>query len=288
MFGLMFNFPTQADLKAHAARHGRGWRRASLEQVRICRAKEHKLERIAKAEPWSANMPWKRELNLKADTFPVLRFFNGKTTESPSGLWLYEEKLLPKGGALVTHQGSRPGSVIFDGPVIIPALFHKDDRGFTGWGAEPFMSLTPMEFFTLRAGTKLATGHVVIAGLGMGHQLIEVSKKKSVKKITVVEKSAELVRFIWPEIQKHLNMPVELIVGDAYEVLPSLTADIALIDIFPNYGGNKFEVRDLSPDKYMRRNGRRRLNYNFGWKPVPCPGIKRTWVWGAADVKGEW
>lgn len=250
MFGLMFSFPTRAELEAQ---------------------KERKIRRIASAEPWSADMPWKRELNLKADTYPVRRFFNGERTESKNGLWLYEEKTVPKGGALVTLQGRRRGSVIFDAPVVIPALFQKNDRSFTGWGSEPFMSLTPMEFFTLRAGTRLAKGHVVIAGLGMGHQLINVAKKKSVKRITVVERSGELVRFIWPEIQKHLRMPVELIVGDAYEVLPTLTADIALIDIFPHYGGNRFEA-------YKK---------GVGYGKVHCPSIKRMWVWGAADVKGE-
>ena len=254
MFGLMFSFPTRAELEA---------------------LKERKIRRIASAEPWSADMRWKRELNLKADTYQVLRFFGGERTESPNGKWLYEEKLLDKGAILATHQGSRLGSVVFDGPVIIPALFQQDDRSFTGWKKSPFMSLTPMEFFTLRAGTKLAKGHVVIAGLGMGHQLINVAKKKSVKRITVVERSGELVRFIWPEIQKHLaDKPVEMIVGDAYEVLPELTADIALVDIFPNYGNNRFAIRDLD-------------NYNFGWKSVPCPGIKRMWVWGSAEVKGD-
>ena len=250
MFGFM-GFPSQAELTAR---------------------KEHKLERLAQAEPWSETMAWKRELNIKADTYKVIRFFDGKDTESPSGLWRYEEKHLPRGLALRTHQGSREGSVIFDGPVAIPALFMADKHTFTVWD-RPFMSLTPMEFFTLRAGTKLAKGHTVIAGLGMGHQLIEVSKKKSVKQITVVEKSAELVKFIWPEIKKHLpaDKPIELLVGDAYEVLPDLTADVALVDIFPDYGSNRFEI----------------IQRGRGWVQVPCPGIKRIWVWGAADVKGE-
>jgi hypothetical protein len=251
MFGLMFHFPTQAELNAR---------------------RERKLQRMANAEPWSEDMAWKRELNLKADTYQVIRFFGGERTESPNGKWLYEERHLDKGGMLATHQGSRLGSVVFDGPVIIPALFQQNDHSFPGWGPSPFMSLTPMEFFTLRSGTRLAKGHTVIAGLGMGHQLINVAKKKSVKRITVVEKSGELVRFIWPEIQKHLpDKPVEMIVGDAYEVLPTLTADIALVDIFPNYGGNKFEAY---------RKG-------IGYGRVLCPGIKRMWVWGSAEVRGS-
>ena len=261
MFGLMFRSPTVADLLAE---------------------KQRKLERLSKAEPWSETMAWRRELNLKADTYVVRRFFDGQRTESLNGRWLYEEKILAKGSSLATHQGSRTGSVVFDGTVIIPALFQKDDYSFTGWGQHPFMSLTPMELLTLRAGTKLATGHVVIAGLGMGHQLIEVARKKTVKKITVVEKCQELVDFIWPEIWKHLpaGKSVELVVGDAYEELPKLTANVALVDIFEHYGSNRFEVRDLSPGSYKHNN--------FGWKPVSCPGIKRVWVWGAADVKGDW
>jgi len=45
-------------------------------------------------------------------------------------------------------------------------------------------------------------------------------------------------------------------VKDAHEVLPTFEADVALVDIFPQYGGN-------------------RLHYS-------TPGIKVVWCWGGA------
>jgi len=264
MFGLVFHLPSRADLKAR---------------------EEQRLQRIAKAVPWRPDIPWSRELNIKADTYLVRHFFDGQETLSKSGLWRYSEQVLPKGRLLATLHGSRHGTVLFDGSVLIPRLHRRDDEA---WSTEPFMSLTPMEMLTLRAGVRLATGHVVIAGLGLGHQAIEVSRKKTVKKITIVEKCSDLVDFVWPEVQKHVgDKPIEMIVGDAYEVLPKLTANIALVDIFPTYGSNRFEVRDLEPDRYSRKSNRSSERYSFGWKPVPCPTIKKVWVWGAADVKGD-
>ena len=92
--------------------------------------------------------------------------------------FLYCVKTLPKGVQLATYYGKSRGSVIFDGPVFIPAIHERDS--FDLW-----MSLTPMEMITLRGGVRAAKGHTVVAGLGLGYQLIEISKKKSVKKVTL-------------------------------------------------------------------------------------------------------
>jgi len=54
-----------------------------------------------------------------------------------------------------------------------------------------------------------------------------------------------------------------VIVGDAYEVLPTLSADVALVDIFPSYGGNEAAMMQL----------RKR-----------CPKIKKMWGWGTAAM----
>jgi hypothetical protein len=48
---------------------------------------------------------------------------------------------------------------------------------------------------------------------------------------------------------------------------------VALIDIFPRYGFNKFE-------KLVSVN--ERLNE---WVPVACPNIKSLWCWGSAQLK---
>ena len=125
------------------------------------------------------------------------------------------------------------------------------------------MSLTPAELLTLRPGTRLAKGRVVIAGLGLAHQLIEVGKRRAVTEITVIERSRELVEMIMPRamavLAEHGRTQVRVLGGDAFKLLPTLEADVALVDTFPAYGDNREVMADL----------RKR-----------CKGIKQLWDWG--------
>ena len=243
--------------------------------------------RCATAVPWDPEMKWTPTLTVQAHTYTPRMVFEVTPTRkldvngcepdekvvSPSGEWLYCCKLLPRGAALATFHGSRRGTVMFDGDVQIPCLYTKTraglywttpaDRGAAlacaAWEELPFMSLTPMEMLTLRVGTRLARGRTIVAGLGLGHQLIEVSHRKKIGDIVLVEKSQELVDWILPRIAPQLGRPLaDVIVGDARKVLPTLKADIALVDIFPNYGNNDFYA--------------------------PCPDVKRVWCWGGATV----
>jgi spermidine synthase len=118
---------------------------------------------------------------------------------------------------------------------------------------------------TLRPGTRAAKGHVVIGGLGLGHQLIEVAKRLQVRRITLVELDRELVEWFLPRIRPMVRKPLEVVVGDAFEVIPGLRADVALIDIFPEYGSNRAATEELA-----RRS----------------PGIRSFWGWGTATVTG--
>lgn len=227
------------------------------------------------AVPWTPDIQWKPTLHIQAasyrqyvrDLFVELQPSprNHRVyTESPSGRFGYAKQILPKGGMLQTMYGRRRGAVFFDEDIEIPSLFEKrawGGRSGGHWSDSPWMSITPMELFTLRAGTRAAKGHTIIAGLGLGHQLIEVSWKKTVKKITLIESSKELIMWLGPRIITHMNRAVrcEVISGDAFQIVPQLEADVALIDVFPNFGGNKKEWRG---------------------KTVKCPGIKKVWVWG--------
>jgi len=149
---------------------------------------------------------------------------------------------------------------MFDGPVEIPVLHYShEDEG--RWVRAPFMSLAPMEYFSLRIGTRLARGHTIVAGLGLGHQLIEVSRRKQVKSITLVEKSQALVDFILPRVRPHLrpDVPLSVIVQDVEQVISKLTGDVALIDIYPVYNGHRSQKERIS-------------SFAFG--------IKKVWHWG--------
>lgn len=226
--------------------------------------------RLALVEPWSSDIKWAPELNLSAESYqsqlrhlfevkptplcPVDRIRKSARATSSCGQWVYCEQIVPRGHSIGTLHGTRHGSVMWDGEVVIPALHEVRER--QSWEHNnPWMSLTPMEFMTLRGGTRLAKGHVVVAGLGLGHQLIEVSQRKQVKRLTLIERSDSLVKFILPRVESFLGCPVEVVIGDARKVIPAMTADVALVDIFPGYGGNDFPR---------------------------CPNIGRVWCWGSA------
>lgn len=218
---------------------------------------------------WTPDLKWIPELNLSANSYQahVRHLFEVKPTDavSPGQIpessrvysrdkqWFYCERIFPRGYILDTLCGRKRGTVMFDDDVVIPSL-HEEARS---WTNQPWMSLTPMEMFTLRAGTRFAKGHVVVAGLGLGHQLVEVSLRKQVRCITLVERSDSLVNFILPQLKRFLGHPVDaVIVGDARKVVPeSCVADVALVDIFSGYGGNDFPK---------------------------CPNVGKVWCWGSA------
>ena len=255
--------------------------RISPEQNRELEA--HYQRRFARCVPWSPAMKWEPELNIQGATYKVLPLWPDvvasdaevdtlrprEFVDSPTRRFRYCVRLHRRGRALHTWWGNQVGNCVFDTDVLIPALYQarpeQERQQGAWWEPMPWMSITPGEMMTLRPGTRLAKGRVVIAGLGLGHQLIEVTKRVQVKRVTVVELDAELADWIMPQIRPHCRKPVEVIIGDAYEVVPKLKADVALIDIFPGYGDGFRRVAELAKHS---------------------PGIKRFWGWGTSELTG--
>jgi hypothetical protein len=254
--------------------------RLSPEQLRVL-ADEYRL-RLRNCVPWSPAIKWEHKLNIVGSTYEVLELFPGvaasdapvhvlepgQFVDSPGGRFRYCVRLHRRGAPMLTWWGAEVGTVIFDSDVIIPALYQAREDPGPGeppWNEAPWMSITPGEIMTLRPGTRMAKGKVVIAGLGLGHQLIEVSKRLQVKRVVIVEIDQELVDWILPVIRPHLRKPLEVVVGDAFVEIPKLTADIALVDTFPGYGDGFNVVNELA-----RRS----------------PGIKKFWGWGTSEMTG--
>lgn len=249
--GVLYMFLSQEEIERREELKKRSWR-----------------QRAKSAVPWDPKMKWEPSMAIKADTYPVRSLFKVKPLDgadirkakksnlvvSPSEQWAYCEKVLPAATGLKNAYGRRRGEVLFDGPVLIPALHAREPWDKERWDRNPWMSMTPMEFFTLRCGTRFAKGHTIVAGLGLGHQLIECSKRKKVKKLTLVEIEQELVDWLFPHIEPHLEMDVDVIVDNAYHVIPKMEADAALIDIYKGYGGNDFPY---------------------------CPNVRKVWCWGS-------
>lgn len=219
---------------------------------------------------WDLNVPFRQRLYFKAETYNPQSLFDVKSTEqrdpedsielgeaivSPCGKWVYRERLLLKNKELTTCCGNKRGTVAFNGTVCIPII---NKRTVYGWDIEPWMSLTPLEYFTLRPGIRYSHGKVIVAGLGLGYQLQRICQKKTVKEVILVEKDKDLVDWILPRIKKSLKGKLKkVIIEDACKVIPLMEADVAVIDIYKTYGYNKF------PE---------------------CPNIGKVWIWGSAEI----
>lgn len=218
------------------------------EVARAERRYDNHLTQARRSEPveWKPDMKFSPSLHIKASTYKMPSIFAVKPSGdgerrprpekhpdkhaiSPCGHWLYRERILEAGSSLATKSGNRSGVVIFDGPVKIP-MIHSKDRDEL-WSLDPWMSFTPMEFFTLRPGTRMARGHTIVAGLGLGHQLVEVCKKKNVTKVTLIEKDQGIVDWILPRLDLN-DKDFEVVVGDANKLLLDMEADVALVDIY--------------------------------------------------------
>jgi len=239
---------------------------------------EEYQRRMRSCVPWSPAMTWTPELNLIGTSFETLNVFPelapsdapvdqlnpAERADSPGQQFRYCIRLHRAGRRLMTWFGDRTGSVIFDSDVRIPAIYQCLPGQPGVWNEAPWMSLTPAEILTLREGTRLAKGRVVIGGLGLGHQLIEVSKRLQVKEIVLVELSQELVDFYLPRVLPLVKKRLTVLVGDAFQIIPTLSADVALLDMFPAYGGNEPATRALASRS---------------------PKIKKMWGWGSATLR---
>jgi|JI6StandDraft_1071083.scaffolds.fasta_scaffold01895_8 hypothetical protein len=239
---------------------------------------EEYQRRMRSCVPWSPAMTWTPELNLIGESFATLNVFPelapsdapvdqlnpAERADSPGKQFRYCVRLHRAGRKLMTWFGDRTGSVIFDSDVRIPAIYQCLPGQPGVWSEAPWMSLTPAEILTLREGTRLAKGRVVIGGLGLGHQLIEVSKRLAVKEIVLVELSQELVDFYLPRVRPLIKKRLTVLVGDAFQIIPTLSADVALLDMFPAYGGNEAATRALASRS---------------------PKIKKMWGWGSATLR---
>jgi hypothetical protein len=233
------------------------------------------------ATPWTEDfkLPKRTNVVFDAKTWTPFRLFevpptpgnlwngsadNGLTVLSPNKRWGYDELVLPKASPLsVCWSGGRT-NVAFNDDILIPRIreFHADGRHKELW-----MSYTPQEVITLRAGLKKAKGSVIVAGLGMGWLLTRVAHKPSVKEVLLVERDEALLDWLWPVIRERYwpsektRQKMTYALVDAQEEIPKRTADVALWDIWETLG---------HVDKY-----------DEDAMALKCPNIGTTWFWGA-------
>lgn len=246
-------------------------------------------------QPWSDEIPWKKQLVIDGTTFNPPRLFDVRpappldpdpATYIEYGKWRYRNSVLPRGEPLETAYGRKRGSVRFTVDVVIPVLtepkwreiptkeeleaereatrrafaeasfvlgpprsaFRPRENPVRRVVAEKvWMSITPQEVFTLRPGVRRAKGKVVIGGLGLGWLLRKVAEKKSVREISIVELSKDLLNWYGLDMAKSIPKVSRVYQGDVYEEANAIGRDyVYLLDIWPGYG-------DAANDPQLRR-----------------------------------
>ena len=97
---------------------------------------------------------------------------------------------------------------------------------------EIVMSDSRMERRTNTRLIKQGTGHVLIAGLGLGMVLFPLQEKKEITKITVVERSLELIGLIKTAIGDKLSDKIEIVHSDIFEYETDEKYDLIYFDIW--------------------------------------------------------
>jgi hypothetical protein len=233
----------------------------------------------AAAEHWQeASTPFRKTLVLHGETYHVESLFDTQPMQhdvafvahddprarfSPSRRFCYLRRTLPAGFRLPIAAADKRGHVSWTTDVAIPVLAAAEpkDNQVVDLNLYTWMSLTPMEFITLREGISLATGDVMIGGLGLGWFLARVCAKESVGLVRIVELQQELIDWLRPAIELAypavLTKQVEWLAGSAWDHIDCFGPETRnLIDIWPDYGGaiaNPMvqEVRRTRAPKYF-------------------------------------
>lgn len=144
--------------------------------------------------------------------------------------------------SLAIYDGIAKTDVQFTGPVMIPML-----KGPTPGRAQPFwMSLTPMEVFSLREGIRQAKGKVLCAGLGMGWMTMRILEKLDVEHVTQIELSPYVINFSGNPLQEQFPGKLNLVCADAWNYLDTIDLndfDSIIFDIWPQYGSAHLDRR---------------------------------------------
>lgn len=208
---------------------------------------------LAHAVPWDdLRTKFSKDLVIVGDSYdmtpyrwldtpaltPGTRAFEEAIQTSPDGLLGYANALVPADTWFGLAQGGRRGHVRFTTPVVSPTVYYRR-RANHPW--EVWMGAMPMELMTQRQGVRLATGKVLIGGLGLGWLLWQVARKKSVTEIVLVEINEQLLDWqgeaVVERVRQATGKRITVIRGDVLGQLGRHGADTRhLVDIWDAYG----------------------------------------------------
>ena len=174
------------------------------------------------------------------------------------------------GEAAVTHIEVSEADSKFD---ILRAAINSRRAGAVGVkagryaqlrvGGSMVMSDTDMEKESCREALDLARGDVLIGGLGLGMITLPILSKATVRSVTVIEESADVIALIEPQLRAFSADAAKLTVrrGDVFRWIPGATKrfDFIYMDVWSDIcTDNLREIMKLHAKyrRYLRRGGK--------------------------------
>lgn len=104
-------------------------------------------------------------------------------------------------------------------------------------GDDTWMSTTPIELESQEIGVRLASGHVVVFGLGLGWSAVASALKPEVTAVTVVEIDPEVLALhrdldLAAQLPPSARAKIRLVEGDARTWQPDRSVDLLMPDIW--------------------------------------------------------
>jgi hypothetical protein len=102
---------------------------------------------------------------------------------------------------------------------------------------ETWMSMTPMELESQEIGVRLASGHVVIFGLGMGWSVAATALRDEVVSVTAVDRDRDVLALhheldVFSQLPDAARRKIRVVEGDAYAWRPDGPVDLLMPDIW--------------------------------------------------------
>ncbi|MDF7775641.1 hypothetical protein P1X14_10315 [Sphingomonas sp. AOB5] len=161
------------------------------------------------------------------------------TDTFPPGLPVYQTGLF-----IPQYRAMRSGSWelrIAENPPLTPGYWSPPALAF-GMpallrGNDTWMSLSPVEIESAEIGIKLARGHVLIHGLGMGWAAAATALEPAVTAVTVVERDPDVIALhdeldLFAQLPEDARAKLRIVEGDAYTYVPDAPVDLLMPDIW--------------------------------------------------------
>lgn len=152
---------------------------------------------------------------------------------------------------------------------ILPGTY----KGLYSLNAEcpgrPIMSNTPSEILDHLSSIEVASGRVLIFGLGLGMVVQALIDKPSVKSIRVIEIEKDVIELSGKYYEK-LSKKVNVIQADAFTYNDSMTYDAAWFDIWDSISED-----NLGPMKILKNRWKGKANIRMCWAEKECKNLSR-------------